>query len=726
MAGLADFRKQHPEYDDMPDVVLADRLHAKFYSDMPRDEFDTKMGLAPAIQPPTGRTGTGIFEKIDAGVRGAADAMTFGLADEIAAGLDAATSGGGRSPVTGRLIEPTKTGSLGERYNQALAEQRAVDKFDEQQNGEARLAGQLAGGVAGAAGLAKGGITLAGRAAGEGLAKRAGLGALEGAGYGAAYGAGSGEGVEGRVAGAAGGGLVGAGAGAALPVAAAGLKTVAKPFIDAVTARTNPAGFAAKKVTERLTADGRTVQQAASRIQKAARNGDSMSLADIGGENVKGLARTATNIPGPARERITAQANLSAAGQGDRLKRLVGRVFANPEGAYQTAKAEIVAARANAAKPFYDEAYKQPVPYTFGLEDILNTPAGRAGLAAAKRNSANRREPWAQWFASIDDAGNIIDKRRVPDTRALDETKRVLDQMVEAAKAQPDGSPFAKARATPESIAIQSVRDDLVKAIDQANPAYAKARAVALDNIQADDALEFGRNALRVDSRIIAQRMGKAAAGRDPAFNEGQQELARIGLAEAIRQKIDDAGYKHNALLKFFGSREQVAKIRPFFKSDADWKAFRTSIFNEARKRRTYGAVTGNSTTARQLLDAQDSANLGETVANVADVGTKVVTGRPFAAAMTAIQSGLRRFAGMTPEVAGEVGKLLMTRDPQKVRQILDQVRAVEASNISADQKAAALRQLLTNFAAGQAGRELAPSPTVPLVPARTMLAVPQ
>lgn len=49
MAGLADFRAQHPEYNDMSDAALSDALYRKFYSDMPRADFDAKMGASPAI-----------------------------------------------------------------------------------------------------------------------------------------------------------------------------------------------------------------------------------------------------------------------------------------------------------------------------------------------------------------------------------------------------------------------------------------------------------------------------------------------------------------------------------------------------------------------------------------------------------------------------------------------------------------------------------------------------
>ncbi len=53
MASLADIRKQHPEYSDLSDQQLADGLYRKFYSDMPRDQFDKKLGInaAPTAAP---------------------------------------------------------------------------------------------------------------------------------------------------------------------------------------------------------------------------------------------------------------------------------------------------------------------------------------------------------------------------------------------------------------------------------------------------------------------------------------------------------------------------------------------------------------------------------------------------------------------------------------------------------------------------------------------------
>lgn len=57
MNGLAGFREQYPQYNDMSDQDLATSLHAKFYSDIPQDTYFKKLGIGTsagdqaAIQP---------------------------------------------------------------------------------------------------------------------------------------------------------------------------------------------------------------------------------------------------------------------------------------------------------------------------------------------------------------------------------------------------------------------------------------------------------------------------------------------------------------------------------------------------------------------------------------------------------------------------------------------------------------------------------------------------
>ncbi len=46
MATLAEIRAQYPQYKDMSDGALADAMHSKHYSDIPREEFNRRIGFA--------------------------------------------------------------------------------------------------------------------------------------------------------------------------------------------------------------------------------------------------------------------------------------------------------------------------------------------------------------------------------------------------------------------------------------------------------------------------------------------------------------------------------------------------------------------------------------------------------------------------------------------------------------------------------------------------------
>jgi len=58
MATLVEFRAKNPEYNDMPDVALADAMHSKFYADIPKPQFYKQLGLGAETQIPGGETAT--------------------------------------------------------------------------------------------------------------------------------------------------------------------------------------------------------------------------------------------------------------------------------------------------------------------------------------------------------------------------------------------------------------------------------------------------------------------------------------------------------------------------------------------------------------------------------------------------------------------------------------------------------------------------------------------
>lgn len=93
MPTIAEVRTQYPQYKDMSDQQLADALYSKFYSDLPRDQFNAKIGLkatpaaarsaAPRSQPKRTllQEAAGALANVNRGLL---------IGDEIAAGVGTA------------------------------------------------------------------------------------------------------------------------------------------------------------------------------------------------------------------------------------------------------------------------------------------------------------------------------------------------------------------------------------------------------------------------------------------------------------------------------------------------------------------------------------------------------------------------------------------------------------------------------------------------------------
>lgn len=135
MTMLAEFRAQYPQYDDMDDASLANSLHAKFYADVPRAEFDAKLGIQSALpaNEPIEADGSaasmeaylsakpakapakepeGWLPWAEATARSAAMGLTFNTADDIAAFLGSlgAQLPGGNGKSRQEILDEINTG----------------------------------------------------------------------------------------------------------------------------------------------------------------------------------------------------------------------------------------------------------------------------------------------------------------------------------------------------------------------------------------------------------------------------------------------------------------------------------------------------------------------------------------------------------------------------------------------------------------------------------------
>ena len=45
MENIAEIRQKYPQYSDMTDTAFADAMHSKFYTDIPKQDFYTQLGI---------------------------------------------------------------------------------------------------------------------------------------------------------------------------------------------------------------------------------------------------------------------------------------------------------------------------------------------------------------------------------------------------------------------------------------------------------------------------------------------------------------------------------------------------------------------------------------------------------------------------------------------------------------------------------------------------------
>ncbi|TCB05141.1 hypothetical protein E0H93_17630 [Rhizobium leguminosarum bv. viciae] len=595
---------------------------------------------------------------IDAGANG----LTMGFGNKASAAL--------RSQFTGRP------------YDEELQTMRVRSDAARDRSGNAGTAAELGGAIYGPALLAGKGLTLAGRfgtgamAGAKGAVARTGLLAAEGGAYGGLSAAGNdtdiGQGI--------GLGVIG---GAAVPIVSRVGGALIKPVADAVRGYVNPAGYAAQKVAERVSASLTPAQAAAKLAQNPGSN-----LADVAGESAQGLLRSAANIPGTARNVINSRLTMRQFGQGDRLKSAIAQTFADPDG-YLAAKDSIAEAAKQIAAPLYRKAYANPVHFSETLEGILSTPAGKQALQHAEQLAANEQVPFQQLFVNVGDSGSAS-VRRVPDTRGWDYIKRAMDDMIDG---QTDS---ITKKVTNEGRILTGLKSKMLGEIDRLNPDYKAARQAFGGQAQLDDALEAGRDVFKASPEAFKRTVS--------VMTDAQKASARIGAAETLRAQIDAAGATQNAVLRVFSKPQQIRNLQTLFETPRKFAEFRKAIFAEARKRGTYERVKNNSSTVAQAADMAEAGGLRDT----AEFAKNVASGRPVTATLQWLGSRLKMLGGFTPEVADNIGRQLLASSPQAQKQIIAQITAINRLQASNEVKRQAIEAFITRSLATGGGAALA------------------
>lgn len=547
-------------------------------------------------------------------------------------------------------------GAATDAYEEGRDRIRGIQKAAEQQYPGTTLAGEIAGAVALPVGGALGAAT---------LPARIGRSAVVGAGYGAAAGAGEGEDMASRATGAATGAAFGAAAGGAAPVvmrgieaAGRGVAAAVRPITSTVRGWRDPETEAARRVVGAIDRDIRAGSAPISMAewQAAQRGGAPVAVADLGGETTRALARSAANTSPEGRASLDRLASDRFEGQADRASAFLRRLVGGNVDATATRDALRTAAR-SANRPAYQRAFSDPrgaALWDEGFQQIASAPVVQDAIRASTRTAGNRaaiegfapqRNPFTFGPDGYMQPATGPDGRRlVPNLQFWDMVKRNLDDRITALQRAGENS------AARDAIQLRAA---LVGRLDDLVPTYPAARAGAARFFGAEDALTAGEVFVR---RTMPARDAAAALAR---MSPQERELFRQGFAARLIDDINNTRDRVNVLNKIAASLEARNKIRLAL-GEQGWRRVEAFISIEHAMDRLRGAVQGNSTTARQLVE------LG-LAGGAYTMGTGGNVLNPDAGALTqaALVYGLARGRARVDErVARRVAEVLVSPDP--------------------------------------------------------------
>ncbi len=655
MAGLDDFRAQYPQYNDMPDTKLADALYTKFYSDIPRADFDAKIG--PVSDAPSALNPDSIVRQVAKGVP---------ILGELANKANAATYAA-VSPLVPSDTTVSQAPTFGERYSENIARQHGQDARFEKANPVTATAANVTGGIGSLGGVA---MRVPGAAEALGLTGSS-LGKM------AATGAGSGAVLSGGDAALRGDPIIpaaalGAGVGAVAPFAGAALGKGVDAAVDLTArARQSFANPAEKKILQAFERDELKDPAAVSRA--LAERGETGLIADVG-PNTQALTETLAQSPGQAKKIVATAIDERAAGSRNRIDDVITQAF-GPRQDVATVTRETIAERKAAADPLY-EAFRStqvfPSPEIKALTPVLE----KDGLFATARHLMGLEgKPVDKNFFTTGERKNF------PTTEAYDYVKQAIDGKIGEA-----------IRGGNNNVAriYGGLKTKLINAIDK-HPdqkvagVWKEAREAYADPTRVMNAREEGQGvwsrAMRSDE--LKFQLGDYSAKERAAFKEG----ARDGLARMMDLSVNG----DNATRRMLMAPENIAKMRMITDDSGATKILK-ALENETKTVDMSRTVLQNSRTAAREAAKEDLTGKPRGDFGVKDAyAAGGVLGAARSAATKAIQKVLENAQkGKTNDLHADIGKILVAPDtPERaamIQRIFDTAKRADPSGKVADQ----------------------------------------
>lgn len=385
-----------------------------------------------------------------------------------------------------------------------------------------------------------------------------------------------------------------------------------------------------KKVLQAFKRDKLTPSDLLNRLDEL---GPEATIADVGGENVKALARATAALPGPGKEIATKFLNERQLGQSARVSGQVSKSLGAGELFYNNVD-DLLAARKEASQPLYEQVIKgsNKIPNQ-DFKPIANDDFIMGVMDKIKSDPLYKM--------------GGLQNNSMP---MIDATKKYIDRVIYSAKRGNNPNNYEVSRLVDKSQKLRDIADNTF-------PRYATARDAFAGPTQLVDALENGRAFIRGDAEATKDTLSK--------LSESEQQFFRIGAARALRDKVLNTPDTADTVKKIFNTPLMRDKLEAVFPNPKEFSDFEKMMNNEATLFQTRSAVLSGSRTAPLQSEMSD------TVANVATNG-KIALDLAQGNIGNVVRGVARKFSGpqtLKPEVSQDLANLLFTKrqDNKKV-----------------------------------------------------------
>lgn len=538
----------------------------------------------------------------------------------------------------------------GPRYEQELARVRAGIKQYEQQYPVRAFAGEAIGGLAptvagllaapftgGASAVVPAARTAQMATQIPGLGSRILRGAGIGAGTGAISGAGTAEGgLEDRTLGAALGTLTGGVFGGATPAVTSVVGSGARRVGEATgIVQPQDATRRAQEILARSIArEGVTPEQLAARQAATVRSlgARDETIADIGGESVRRLARGAMAIPQAAETETRQMLTERMVAAGPRIIKDITDLTAVGARDLDEVANDIVTRRSLLSTPFYDQARAAGQVDSFAIDNLLKKSKDiQTAIANARRLPE---------YADLPDNDMVM----------LDKAYKYVGDLAEAAKRSGERERFRD---------LENLRTQLRTAITDKVPVYGKALDTFSGESMLFDALNSGRD------KFLRKTPAEVRRELDKFADEGQKQMYRLGAVQSLRDEVYGMKETADVASKFLNDRNMKDRFRLIFNSTGEYEDFIKNLQREQSMARTRGMVEGGSPTTRI---AQEVGELqGPAPSEIISAGTQMARGDLMGGGARMLGQLVPRMQGIDANVAEQITRSVL--DPSFVRQ---------------------------------------------------------